>query len=212
MQFLASFPFENLQDIIISFLAHQTYLAPIVLLFLEEAGIPLPTADFVIAYTGYHVSLGNISFPVAFLLLLFADLLGSSLLYFLCVRYGLRMINKYGKYIDLDNHKLDVVAEKFGKYGPLVIIFGRHIPGFRIPITVFSGISKMNYPIFIGSTYISVVFWISFYLSLGERLGPRTVHLLHAHGWYLLFFLLPLLFFIIPFFFLRKSKSKKNKN
>lgn len=132
------------QDFIINFLTQQTYLAPIVLLFLEEAGFPLPTADFVIAYTGYHVSLGNISYTNAFFILLFADLLGSSLLYFLCHSYGAKAINKLSQYIDLDQHKLDLVAQKFGKYGPLAIIFGRHVPGFRIPITIFSGLSKID--------------------------------------------------------------------
>ena len=208
MQFFSSFSLDQLADWIQSFVVHQSFLAPIILLFLEEAGVPLPTADFVIAFTGYHVSLGDITYSQAFFILLIADLLGSSFLYFLCKDYGVKLINKFGKYIDLDKHKLDIVAQKFGKYGPLVIIFGRHIPGFRIPITVFSGISKMSYRTFIGSTILSVVFWISFYLSLGERLGPRTVKLLHAHGAFGLLFLLPIIFFLTPFFFLRTSKKK----
>src|SRR5437762_5939063 len=106
MQFLTSFPFDKLEDAIVGFVTHQSFLTPVILLFLEEAGFPLPTADFVIAYTGYHVSRGDISFQAAFFILLFADLLGSSLLYFLCLRYGRRVITKLGKYINLDEHKL----------------------------------------------------------------------------------------------------------
>ncbi|HEX8931890.1 MAG TPA: DedA family protein [Patescibacteria group bacterium] len=211
MDFLNNLPLDRFEDLILGFVVSQSYLAPVLLLFLEETGIPLPTADFVIAYTGYQVSLGHLSFFVAFLILMIADLLGASILYFLCSRYGVHVINIFGKFIDLDQNKLDYVEEKFRKYGALFIIFGRHIPGFRIPITVFSGISEMSYLTFIGSTFISIVFWISFYLSLGQRLGPRTVHLLHTHGWYGLLFLLPIAIFIAPFIFLRKSKKAKKE-
>jgi len=199
--------FDHLQEIILGFITHQTFLAPVILLFLEEAGIPLPTADFVIAFTGYHVSLGDLTFSQAFIILLIADLLGASLLYYLCSNYGLKLINKLSKYVNLDLDKLDIVAKKFKKYGPLVIILGRHVPGFRIPITIFSGLSHMTYRTFIGSTFISVFFWMWFYLSLGERLGPKTVELLQKHEAFGLLFLLPILFFLTPFFFLRSKKK-----
>ncbi len=208
MELFNSFSLDQFSDWILSFVLHQSFLAPIILLFLEEAGLPLPTADFVIAYTGYHVSLGHLTFSQAFVILLIADLLGSSLLYFLCSRYGLKLINKLSNYVNLDLDKLDIVAKKFKKYGSLVIILGRHVPGFRIPITIFSGLSHMTYRTFIGSTFISVFFWMWFYLSLGERLGPKTVELLQKHGAFGLLFLLPILFFMLPFFFLRKNKKK----
>ncbi|MBI5123698.1 DedA family protein [Candidatus Roizmanbacteria bacterium] len=208
MQFIENLPLDNLEDFIRVFVSHQTYLAPVLLLFLEEAGIPLPISDFVISYTGYQVSLGHISYLNAFITLIIADLLGASLLYFLCSRYGPHIIEKFGKLIDLDQHKLDMVEEKFRKFGSLFIIFGRHIPGFRIPITVFSGISEMTYLTFIFSTFASIVFWIPFYLTLGQRLGPKVMHLLHVNGWYGLLFLLPIAISVAPFFFLRKSKKQ----
>lgn len=208
MQIPLFMSFDRFEDAILSFLAHQIFLAPVLLLTLEEAGLPLPIADFTISYTGYQVSLGHISFFMAFMMLLVADLAGASILYYLCSRYGPHIIEKFGKFIHLDNHKLAFVEEKFRKYGPLLIIFGRHIPGLRIPITVFSGISEMTYKTFIVSTFISVVWWIPLYLVIGQRLGPKTVQLVHANGWFALLLLLPLVFFITPFFFLRKTPKK----
>src|SRR5258708_4997950 len=110
---------DQFQDAIVTFLAHQVFLAPILLLTIEEAGLPLPIADFTISYTGYQVSLGRISFLGAFIMLLIADLAGASILYYLCSRYGPHLIEKFGKFIHLDKHKLVVVEEKFRKYGPL---------------------------------------------------------------------------------------------
>ncbi|HUD44758.1 MAG TPA: DedA family protein [Patescibacteria group bacterium] len=207
MQFPTLAFFDHLEDLIVAFLANQIFLAPILLLFIEEAGIPLPTSDFVIAYTGYEVARGRISFAIAFLILLIADLAGASILYYLCSHYGASVIHKFGKYIDLDEEKLTTVEKQFRKYGVWAIIFGRHITGFRLPITIFAGISEITYPTFIISTFISVVIWITFYLIIGERLGPKTVQLVHANLWYLVLLILPIIISITPFLLLRKKRK-----
>jgi membrane protein DedA with SNARE-associated domain len=211
MQFFNSL--DNIQDLVTGFLIHQIYLAPIILLFLEEVGIPLPFADFVIAYTGYQVAVGRIPYLVAFIILLISDMAGATILYFLARRYGKVLVNKFGKYIDLDMDKLNSFEGKFRKYGPIAIIVGRHVYGFKVPITLFSGISKMRYWVFALSVLISDSFWIPFYLSIGRHLGPKTVRLLHTyhvnHWYYYLLILIPILLALLPFFLMRKGDSKK---
>src|ERR1700722_8096773 len=102
---------DNIQDTIVAFLVHQIYLAPIILLILEEVGVPLPFADIVIAYTGYQVAVGRIPYMVAFIILLISDIVGATILYLLARRYGKVIVNKFGKYIDLDLNKLDSVED-----------------------------------------------------------------------------------------------------
>lgn len=200
--------FDGLEDIIVGFLVHQIYFAPIILLALEELGIPV-SADFVIAYIGYQVSAGHIPYFVAYILLLISDVLGASLLYLLAIKYGKGIIHKFGKYIELDEHKLRIVEEKFRKYGPIAIIIGRHIYGFKVPITIFSGLSKMRYITFAVSVILSDLLWIPFYLSIGQKLGSKTVHLFHAHHWFYILILIPIFLSLLPFFLMRKSKKTK---
>jgi membrane protein DedA with SNARE-associated domain len=212
--FFQSFNYDPLIDFIDSIIEHQGILAPILFLIIEESGVPLPIpGDIVIAYTGYQVSKGAISYSVAFMLLLMAVLLGSSILYYLSSHYGQKIVLKFGEYIDLDEKKLLIVEEKFRKYGPLVIIIGRHIPGFRIPITVFSGMSHIKYRTFILSTFISVIIWIPVNLSLGQQLGPKTVHLLHGHPEYYLVGAIPFLIACVSYilFRIRRKRAKVQK-
>lgn len=197
LSFIEHYTSEPFVEWVEKFLSNQGVFAPILLLFLEEAGIPLPVpGDVVLAYTGFQVSQRTIAYPVAFLSLLFAVLVGSSILYYFSSKYGQMIVLKLGKYIHLSEHKLIIVEEKFKRYGPWVIIFGRHIPGFRIPITVFAGMSEITYKTFIVSTFISIIFWIPFYLSLGERLGPRTMQLFKGHPSYFLIAIIPFIIFI----------------
>jgi len=207
---------DGTEDLIVSFLQHQAYLAPILLLTLEEAGVPLPLpGDFIVIYTGYQVRKGAIPYPVAFASIMVAILLGSTILYFLSARYGQEIVLKLGYYIHLDKKKLLTVEEKFRKYGMLVIIIGRHIPGFRIPITIFSGISEITYKKFILSTFISVIFSTALNLSIGERLGPKALKLFHAHHSLYFFTALPLILTIIWYIFVvikgRGKTAGKNK-
>jgi membrane protein DedA with SNARE-associated domain len=204
--------FAGTVDWIVALLHQHAYLALVLLLTAEEAGIPLPLpGDFVIAYLGYQVSKGVLPLAVAFLLPLLAILVGSSILYALSSRYGQRIVLKFGKYLHVDEKKLLMVEEKFKRYGPWVIILGRHIPGFRIPITIFAGMSSIRYSTFLLSTFISVIFWIALYLIIGKNLGPKTVSLLHAHYGYYLFLAVPIVIVLLYVLYVRFYKPKRTK-
>lgn len=207
--FFELYQLEPFTEFVETFLTHQGAYAPLLLLLLEEAGVPLPIpGDVVIAYTGYEVSRGTMPYIGAFLLLLMSVLIGSSILYYLSARFGNQIVLKFGHYIHLNEKKLLTVEEKFRKYGVWVIIFGRHIPGFRIPITVFAGMSEMTYKTFIVSTFISVIFWIPFYLALGQNLGPKTMQLLKGHHEYFLIALIPFIIFICSLLYASFNRKK----
>ncbi|MCL4338448.1 DedA family protein [Patescibacteria group bacterium] len=150
------------------------------------------------------------SYWIAFFMILFSVLIGATILYFLSLRFGQSILLRFGMFIHLNKERLITVEKQFKKYGPLVIIFGRHIPGFRVPITIFSGISKVPYRTFIISTFISVVFWIAFYLEIGRQLGSQTIKLLKAHNIYYLFLVIIIVSFIV-YILLKRMKNKHGK-
>lgn len=195
--FFAAYLVDPFTDVIETFITHSGTIAPILLIILEEAGIPLPIpGDFIIAYTGYQVSVGAFPYIFAYVLILISVLIGASALFYLSSRFGQEIVAKFGRLMHLDTKKIALVEANFKKYGPIVIIFGRHIPGFRIPVTVFSGISKVSYKTFIISTFISVILWIPLYLGVGQRLGIKTVQLFRGHHLYFLVVLIPFIIFL----------------
>ena len=161
-------------DTVQQFLASKIVLAPLLLLFLEEAGLPLIVpGDMIIAYTGYKISLnpGGPGLWQAFFAALLASLLGSTLLFFIAKRWGQRLVIQLGKFVFIQEKHIRKAEQLFAKYGILAIIVGRHIPGLRIPITIFAATSGVRYITFIASTFVSMAAWILFYLSAGRRLG-----------------------------------------
>ena len=69
------------------------------------------------------------------------------------------------------------------RWGPLTIIFGRHVFGMRPAVTVASGMLRVPYPLFALSTAISTAPWAALWLWVGVRYGPRVGHFLNLHGW-----------------------------
>lgn len=165
---------EEYIDVLQHFLVSKMVLAPLLLLFVEECGIPLPiNGDIILAYTGYRLSLnrGGPDIWQAFFAAQFAALAGSTVLFFLSRRWGQVVIYKLGRFIFLKEKHIKKAEQLFARWGILAIIVGRHIPGLRIPVTIFAATSGVKYLTFILSTFVSTSVWILFYLFAGRRIG-----------------------------------------
>lgn len=193
---------DSLEDIVVGFFKIHPLVGPMTLLFAEEAGFPLPIpGDVYISWVGYQILRGVVSYHVAFITLMIGILGGSTILYIISFYLGKRIVLKFGKFIHLNEGKLIFLEKKFRQYGPLLIVFGRHIPGLRIPITIFSGISKVKYTTFIISEAISIVFWIVIFLQVGIKLGRHTTTLFHNHYSFLLLLAIPVTLTIFTIIF-----------
>lgn len=164
---------DQYSDNIHLFLVNHVVLAPLLLLFAEESGIPiLVPGDAIIGYVGFRLSQTHTAaLWEAFVLALFAVIVGSTILFYISKLYGQFVLTKLSKFIFLKQKHLDRAEHMFNKYGIWAIIFGRHIPGLRIPITIFAASSGVKYWVFLVGTIISTALWILFYLSIGSRYG-----------------------------------------
>lgn len=164
---------------------HHAYLPGFALLYLEESGIPLPApGDVFVMYVGVHIPHTIWAWLVAWLGLVLVVALGATNLYFLSRRFGRRLVHsQFAEYVHLTPERLEKAEKWFQKYGVLAIIFGRHIPGFRVPITVAAGSLGVPYRVFAPSVAVSTAIWAGVMLTVGMTVGPRLALLLQAHTW-----------------------------
>ena len=158
----------------------MTHYLPLLLLLIEEAGVPIfIPGDAILAFTGYSIqSSQHTSLLPALAIATVAVLCGASILFFVSRRYGQTVIERLGRFVFLKQRHLEQAEQLFKRYGVWAIIFGRHIPGMRIPITIFAATSGVRYLTFILSTFVSTVLWIWLYLFLGRHYGTSVKHLL----------------------------------
>ncbi len=130
-------------------------------------------SEIVLAYGGYLISLGKISFIGALVAGLIGGLIAQWFLYWLG-RYGGRpLLNKYGKYIFLRPSHIDIAQQWFNRYGTGVIFTARFIPVVRHAISIPAGIAKMSFAKFSLYTFLAIIPWSCLFLYLGIKLGSN---------------------------------------
>jgi membrane protein DedA with SNARE-associated domain len=164
-------------------LHRYTYLASYGLLYIEESGIPLPApGDVFVMYVGAHVPRNLASWVVAWFGLIGVVVLGATNLFFISRRFGRHLVEgRYAEAIHLNPARMEMAERWFKRYGVAAIIFGRHIPGFRVPITVASGVLKVRYPVFAASVAVSTAIWAGVVMVIGINFGPRMEAFLNLH-------------------------------
>jgi membrane protein DedA with SNARE-associated domain len=160
------------------------YLFGIVLLYIEESGIPLPApGDVFVMFVGAHVPRNLVAWIGAWLGLITTVVLGATNLFFISRKFGRRLVeSRVADFVHLTPERLAKAEAWFAKYGVLAIIFGRHIPGFRVPITVAAGILRVRWQVFALSVGVSTAIWAGIFLVVGIKYGARFENFLRLHS------------------------------
>ena len=154
-------------------------------LYLEESGVPLPVSgDVFVVYLGHHFA-GSLPRLVAVWLGLIATVVaGSTNLYLVSRRWGRRLAEgRLGLLLHLTPARLAAAERWFGRWGAPAIIFGRHIFGFRVPVTVAAGVFRVPYHVFAISVAVSTAVWAAIWLWLGVVFGRQIAVYLAGHHW-----------------------------
>ncbi|MGH7904630.1 MAG: DedA family protein [Candidatus Dormibacteraceae bacterium] len=154
-----------------------------VALYLEESGVPMPIpGDVFVMYVGQAAARHPTGWIISWLGLLAAVLLGATNLYLISRRWGRRLaVGRIGHTMHLTPQRLQKGEDWFRKYGAWALIFGRHVPGLRVPITVAAGALHVRYPVFLVSVAVSTGVWLAIYLTVGATVGGRLRGFLSLH-------------------------------
>lgn len=158
----------KLAQLLLGFFYQHNFVAVFFLVLIEEAGIPIPVpGDSLVMLAGAkkHKTLGYSAGMI--LTASVAVFIGCSILYFITRHKGRPLLDRYGKYIHLNEKRLALLERWFARHGRLAIIFGRLIPGLRIPTTVMAGLSDVPYSEFAPTAAIAAVIWSVFYFWIG---------------------------------------------
>ena len=149
------------------------YLGGFALIYIEESGIPLfIPGDVFLLYVGSRLPHDVPIVFAAWLGFVLAVTLGSTNLYLLARRFGRSLIeHRMARFLHITPDRVASAEHWFRRYGPWALIFGRHIPGFRVPLTVVAGLLELPYPIFAVSVAVSSAIWAGAFLVLGVVFG-----------------------------------------
>ena len=161
---------DILAAVITGVIGYLGYTGIFLLMLFESCGIPMPS-EVIMPFSGFLVAKGQLVLWAVVIVGSLGNLAGSLLAYFIGLKGGRPFIEKYGKYILISKHDLDLADRWFKNYGQLTVFFGRLLPVIRTYISFPAGVAKMNLKKFAFYTFAGALPWCLLFGWLGVKMG-----------------------------------------
>ncbi len=161
-----------LSGFIVAVISKMGYMGIVLLMAIESACIPLPS-EIIMPFAGYLVSRGEMSLWWVGVAGTVGCVLGSLVAYWAGMYGGRPFVEKYGKYILLSRHDLDIADRWFAKYGEAIVFVSRLLPAIRTFIAFPAGVARMNLTRFVIYTFAGSLPWCLGLAYIGQKLGEQ---------------------------------------
>ncbi len=171
-------------------MASLSYAGVALLMAIESACIPLPS-ELIMPYAGAmsHPAVaaalreqfpGTGPLPVfnIFLAAIAGALgcnLGSEVAYWVGAKGGRPAIEKYGRFLLISKHELEVADRWFDRRGDIIVLVARLLPVIRTFIAFPAGVARMNRTKFHVYTFVGSLPWCLALGYVGQNLGVRLL-------------------------------------
>ena len=163
---------ELLSVFIVATISRLGYAGVVLLMAIESACIPLPS-EIIMPFSGYLVYTGRFNLWAVGVAGAFGCVVGSLVAYWVGMYGGRPLIEKYGRYILLSSHDLDLADRWFARFGEVIVFASRLLPAVRTFIAFPAGVARMNIKKFVIYTFAGSLPWCIGLAYVGQRLGEK---------------------------------------
>jgi len=175
---------ELVTAFVIATISTLGYGGIVLLMAIESACIPLPS-EIIMPFSGYLVYTGRFNIWLVAVAGAFGCVVGSLAAYWVGMYGGRPLIEKYGKFVLVSRHDLDLADRWFDRFGEVIVFVSRLLPAIRTFIAFPAGIARMNLKKFVIYTFAGSLPWCLGLAYVGQKLGeqwdkdPRLKTLFH---------------------------------
>lgn len=157
------------------------YIGVMVAMAIESAMIPLPS-ELILPYAGFLISdptqveplTGQPwNFWIVVVVGTIGNTLGSLIAYAIGAWGGRPFLEKYGKYLLIRQHEIEIADHFFAKWGKPTVFFSRLLPVVRTFISFPAGVVRMPLIPFIIYSTAGAFLWSLLLVFFGEQLGAN---------------------------------------
>ena len=155
---------------------------------IESAMIPLPS-ELILPFAGFMVSDRSQiepltgtqwSFWIVVTVATIGNTVGSLVGYFIGAYGGRPFLERWGRYLLIRPHEIELADHFFQRYGSATAFFSRMLPVVRTFISFPAGVARMPLGKFILYSTLGAFPWSVALVFAGEQLGARWVDIRHA--------------------------------
>ena len=162
----------ELSKFVIATISLFGYSGIVLTMAIESACIPLPS-EIIMPFSGYLVTTGQFTLVGVTLAGAVGNVLGSIVAYYGGVWGGRPLVERYGRYVLVSPHDLEIADRWFAKYGEAAVFFGRMLPVVRTFISLPAGIARMNFSRFVVFTFVGALPWCYLLAYIGVVMGEQ---------------------------------------
>jgi membrane protein DedA with SNARE-associated domain len=162
----------TLAGFIIAVISKAGYLGVLLLMAIESACIPLPS-EIIMPFAGYLVYTGRFHLLWAATAGALGCNVGSVIAYEIGYHGGRPLVERYGSYIFIGKHDLELAERFFARFGAAAVFIGRLLPVVRTFIALPAGIARMPRLRFHIYTFVGSWPWCFALAWIGMKLGEH---------------------------------------
>lgn len=164
------------------------YVGVMIAMAIESAMIPLPS-ELILPYAGFLVSdptklepltKGPWAFWIVVIAATIGNTVGSLIAYAIGAWGGRPFLERWGKYLLIRHHEIELAEHFFDKYGAATAFFSRLLPVVRTFISFPAGVARMPLGRFIAYSTAGAFLWSILLVWAGTQLGERWEDIRHA--------------------------------
>ena len=164
------------------------YLGVAIAMAIESAMIPLPS-ELILPYAGFLVSdpsqlepltRGPWSFWIVVVAGTIGNTTGSLIAYAIGAWGGRPFLERYGRYLLIRHHEIELAERFFERYGAATAFFSRLLPIVRTFISFPAGVARMPLGRFVAYSTAGAFLWSILLVYAGTVLGARWEDIRHA--------------------------------
>ena len=161
------------------------YAGVMLAMAIESAMVPLPS-ELILPFGGFLVSdpsqiepitKAPWNFWIVVIVGTLGNTLGSLVAYFIGAYGGRPFLERYGRYLLIRPHEIEIADEFFRKYGSATVFIGRLLPIVRTFISFPAGVTRMPLGKFIAYSTAGALPWSIARVWAGEILGANWVEI-----------------------------------
>ena len=171
-------------EAVFSWITQYGYLGLFVLLMLGIVGLPVPD-ETLLMFCGYLIWKGRLHPAGTWFAAFAGSLSGITLSYLIGRHFGVRVLDRYGRYLGASSERITRVYRWFNSIGLGLLSIGYFIPGVRHFTALVAGLSKVRFLQFALYAYAGAAVWVTLFLTGGYVVGEswhHTSELIHRYA------------------------------
>jgi membrane protein DedA with SNARE-associated domain len=160
-------------------LNHYGYLAVLVLVMIEDFGVPVP-GETVLILAAVYAGAGRLNIVLVALLGFLGAVIGDNIGFAIGHFGGRPLVERYGRYVFITPERLDKTTGFFQRHGGKVIVIARFVEGLRQANGIIAGISGLHWARFLAFNALGAALWVAVWCSVGYFSGSHIDSIYNA--------------------------------